>query len=151
MEPRGRAVAAGSPGGGTGPARRRSRHPILVVDDDPLILAFVSRVLRLHGFDVRTAGDGREALRLVYGDVPAPAMLIADVSMPGMGGIELAARLTADRPGLAVVLMTADPPSAEAAADRPELVRAVLLKPFEVDDLVAVVRDIAGDGPGPAE
>jgi CheY-like chemotaxis protein len=58
-----------------------------------------------------------------------------------MGGIELAARLSVERPGVAVVLMTADPASAEEARRHPELVTAVLVKPFAIEELLAAVDD----------
>lgn len=121
-----------------------ARRPILVVDDDPLTLAFVARALRLDGYSVVAASSGREALRALYGGTATPSLLLTDVAMPGMTGIELAARLRADRPGVPIVLMSGDPATREGAERRPDLVRAVLLKPFDVDELLAVVHEIVG-------
>jgi CheY-like chemotaxis protein len=70
--------------------------------------------------------------------------------MPGMSGIELAARVAADRPGVPIVLMSGSSSLIDMARDRPELVRGVLRKPFGVHDLIAVVEDTIGPPP-PAE
>jgi CheY-like chemotaxis protein len=59
------------------------------------------------------------------------------IELPAMTGIELSARISALRPGIQVVMMTADPASAEAARDRPDLVGRVLLKPMTAGDLLA--------------
>jgi response regulator NasT len=67
---------------------------LLVVDDDPLILTFVSSVLRHAGYDVVQAASGEEALPLALENPPDLALL--DVTMPGMSGIELAQRLQQD-------------------------------------------------------
>lgn len=69
------------------PASRR----LLVVDDDPLILSFVSSILKHAGYDVVQAGTAEEALPLALENPPDLALL--DVTMPGMSGIELAQRL----------------------------------------------------------
>ncbi len=77
----------------------------LVVDDDPHIRDLVARVLRRHGYDVRTAADGTEALAEVARDVPA--VVVSDLVMPGMSGLELAGRLRAAAVPLPVVLFSA--------------------------------------------
>jgi DNA-binding LytR/AlgR family response regulator len=60
--------------------------------------------------------------------------------MPGMGGVELAARMHALRPEMRIVMMTGDPARAAAARDRSAIVAAVLDKPILIADLVAAVR-----------
>ena len=64
---------------------------ILVVDDDDLMREFVTLVLRTAGYDVQTAHDGAEAGMLVLSE--PPALIVADVLMPGLDGFELVARL----------------------------------------------------------
>ncbi len=122
--------------------RGEQRRPIVVVDDDPVIAEFCGKALRHDGFDVVTATSGREALRTVYADPRPPALLLTDVNMPAMSGIELAARLTADRPGVPVMLMTGDPASRDEALRHPDLVASILLKPFGAAELVAAVRSV---------
>ena len=120
---------------------------VLVVDDEPVIRAFVSRALTLAGFEVAVAADGREALRLVVEDRVRPAVVVTDIEMPGMTGIELAARLLALRPALRIVMMTGDPIRAEAARGHPSIVDEVLLKPMQTDALVEAVRPTSGRTP----
>ena|SRR5688572_3367986 len=113
---------------------RAGGQTILVVDDEELVRAYVATALRAAGYEVLTASDGREAMRVVYGEARTPALLLTDIDMPGMGGVELAARLTAERPGMQVLLMTGRPESVEPALDR-AVVAGVLLKPFSTDEL----------------
>lgn len=125
-------------------AEPERRRPILVVDDEPSVLAFLVRALRSHGHDVRAFRSGREALLAIYGGGPVPALVVADVEMPGMSGIELAARLAADRPGVAIVLMSENPAVLDTARRRPELVRGVVEKPPTADAVVRIVEDLLG-------
>ena len=60
--------------------------------------------------------------------------------MPGMSGVELAARLRALCPGLRVVMMTGDPSSAEIARAHESIVDTVLLKPMAGEDVLAAIR-----------
>lgn len=91
----------------------RARRTILVVDDDPLILASVAAALDAAGFQVWTTDSGEEAVRLV--ERLRPDVLVTDLRMPGMDGLSLLARL-AERPGplpgTAIVYSAAPPPSA---------------------------------------
>ena len=137
MSDRGRrASEATAPTGGPirGPARA-----ILVVADDAGVRESVASALVGRGHDVITATSGREALRAVYTTSATPALLVSDIDLPAMSGIELAARVSAERPGIRVVLMTARPDSADLARGRPSLVAGVLLKPFSLDDLLDAV------------
>jgi CheY-like chemotaxis protein len=128
--------------------RGEGARTVLVVDDDPGVRSFVGAVLRASGYEVVAAADGREAMRFVYGSSSTPALLITDLEMPVMGGVELAARLKAERPQLRVVLMTGRPDSVAAALDRP-MVAGVLLKPFTVDALRTAVSRALGTRVGP--
>ena len=118
---------------------------VLVADDNPDILRLVAGRLRRRGYEVLTAGDGREALALIVEREPAVAVL--DWVMPQLTGPEVCARAKA-RTGTAIVLLTARATdedrhaAAECGAD------AYLTKPFEIDDLVAAV---AGLAPSPPE
>jgi CheY-like chemotaxis protein len=116
--------------------RPASTPSILVVDDDPAVLRLVEHVLRRAGADVTIVDSGRAALRAIA-DGAMPSLLLTAIDLPAMSGIELSARVRALRPGIEIVLMTADPASAEAARDRPDLVRRVLLKPITVAELLA--------------
>jgi CheY-like chemotaxis protein len=133
--------------GSPAPSEETGGAIALVVDDEAVIRAYVARALTLAGMEVAVAADGREALRLVAEDRVRPAVVVTDIEMPGMTGIELAARLLALRPSLRIVMMTADPERAAAARRHPSIVDEVLLKPLRIADLVAAVRPSAGPAP----
>jgi len=110
---------------------------ILVVDDDPTVLAMTSRLLRRAGVAVTALPSGRAAVRAIADGLARPTLLLTDIEMPEMSGIELAARVAALRPGVRIVMMTGDQASARAARDHPDLVARVLLKPFTSEELLA--------------
>jgi CheY-like chemotaxis protein len=120
------------------PAGRPASTPsVLVVDDDPDVLRFVELVLRRAGAELTVVGSGRAALRAIADEACNPTLLLTAIDMHAMTGIELSARVRALRPAIQVVMMTADPASAEAARDRPDLVGRVLLKPLTEGELLA--------------
>jgi len=114
------------------------RH-ILVVDDDPAIQGAISLLLEREGFSVTCASNGAEALRaLRAGD--DPALILLDLMMPVMNGQELRRALQGD-PGLVgipVVVLSATPGDEVRADLLPP--RAVMPKPFDIDELLAVVE-----------
>jgi two-component system, cell cycle sensor histidine kinase and response regulator CckA len=80
---------------------------ILVVDDDPEVLALAMEVLRLAGYTVLGTEDTRHALQLVRAHAEPLHLLLADVVMPLMSGVELAAEVRAIRPEVKILLMSA--------------------------------------------
>src|ERR671935_1617500 len=113
---------------------------ILVVDDEPAVREALERILRLDGFEVALASDGREAVRS-QALAPADAVLL-DVLMPGLDGLEVCRRLrdTGDR--TPVLMLTAR----DAVDDRVAGLEAgaddYLPKPFALRELVARLRAI---------
>ena len=103
------ASAAGAPSEAAGVATERfadrmKDHRILVVDDEPASRKGLQELLTLWGYDVSAAGDGQEALERAA--VRAPDLVIADLVMPGIDGLELLTRLKRDFPSTAVVFLT---------------------------------------------
>jgi CheY-like chemotaxis protein len=135
-------AAIGPETGAAGPPAR-----ILVVDDEPAVRRFITDALRSKGYEVTAASNGREALTVVYGESRSPTLLLTDIEMPGMSGVELAARIRADRPAIRVVLMTGREASAARARERAGLVEGVLLKPFGPAELLHAVLDALGRPP----
>jgi len=86
---------------------RLPRRPgrVLLVDDDPAVRATLSEQLREHGFKVMTAPDGAAALAALAGDWRV-ALLVADLTMPGMDGVALIHAAQQARPGLPAILVT---------------------------------------------
>ncbi|MEU1201025.1 response regulator transcription factor [Streptomyces sp. NPDC005813] len=107
---------------------------VLVVDDDAAIRRSLERGLRLSGFRVRTADSGPEALDAVR-DEP-PDVLVLDVSMPGMSGIEVCTRLRDDGRDLPVLMLSALDETADRIAGLQAGGDDYLVKPFALQELV---------------
>jgi DNA-binding response OmpR family regulator len=112
-----------------------SQPSVLVVDDDPAIREALDRALRLEGFGVATRADGPTALATV--EEATPDVMVLDVMMPGLSGVEVVRRLRADGYDLPICVLSAR----DELADRVEGLRAgaddYLVKPFELEELVA--------------
>jgi len=108
---------------------------VLVVDDDPAIREALDRALRLEGFGVSTQPDGRGALASV--GERAPDVMVLDVMMPGLSGVEVVRRMRAGGHELPICVLSAR----DELVDRVEGLRAgaddYLVKPFELEELVA--------------
>ncbi|MGJ5753332.1 two-component system response regulator PrrA [Streptomyces puniciscabiei] len=111
---------------------------VLVVDDDAAIRRALERGLRLSGFAVRTAGDGAQALAAIA-DAP-PDVLVLDVSMPGMSGIEVCTRLRAEGRDLPVLMLSALDETADRIAGLQAGGDDYLVKPFALQELVLRLR-----------
>src|SRR5205807_7362477 len=112
---------------------------ILVVDDEQSITDFVALGLRHEGFEVRTAPDGRAALRVV--DDFKPQLVVLDLMMPRMDGWELCRALAGDRNRGIIILSARDETTdriqgLELGADD------YLVKPFEFAELLARIRAV---------
>ncbi len=109
---------------------------VLVVDDDPSILLFVREALDFEGFQVQVAADGLQALEVLEAD-PHPCLLLLDMRMPRASGWDVA-RAMRERRQVATCVITA---AQDARAWAREIgAAAVLPKPFDLDDLYAVVE-----------
>ena len=115
---------------------------LLVVDDEPSLLRAVEACLRAEGFAVTTARSGGEALLNVAQTVPD--LIVSDIRMPGMSGYELAQHLrSASRTELVpIVFLTAKGETADRIQGFRVGIDAYLTKPFEPDELVAVIKNI---------
>ena len=78
---------------------------ILIVDDEPTIVRFVSRVLRGAGYETSTAGSGLEALGVVETSAPFD-LIVADVNMPELSGPEMISRVRMRQPDVRVLYLT---------------------------------------------
>lgn len=120
---------------------------VLVTDDQPVVLHCVAEALRESGYRVLEAKGGEQALAVARTHPGPIHLLLTDVTMPGLSGPDLAARLSLQRPELRVLFMTADPAN-DVPAGRPQT--RALGKPFVLDDLDHAVRDALGPAPSPA-
>ena len=124
--------------GSTAPVR------VLVVDDDEVIRQLITLNLELEGFEVHEAVDGEDALRAVL--EVNPAVVTLDIMMPNLDGWDAAARLRAnpETAHIKVVLLSARAQEADVRRGARIGVDAYLTKPFDPDDLVDIVRRLAG-------
>ena len=114
---------------------------VLVADDNEVAQRLCRRVLEKAGYGVLIASDGLEAVDLAL--TQSPAVILMDVGMPGMDGLEAMGKIKAERPDMRVVIASAH----SMDSDRERFLAAgaddVLSKPFHLGDLVAIVDRLA--------
>jgi DNA-binding NtrC family response regulator len=124
---------------GAAQAVRRTQR-ILIADDDELIRQLNAHLLSHFGYQTETAGDGSaawEALRAKSYD-----LLITDINMPNLSGVELVEKVRSAHMPLPVILMSGTMPF-EGLSQQPWLhLAATLLKPFTGDELLETVRKV---------
>lgn len=113
---------------------------ILLAEDDDSMRAFLKRSLVRAGHEVDDVGDGVDALAALIAN--RYDLLLADIVMPGLDGIELARRAADDDPTLRVVLITGFAAVALRAQDEAPAGAQVLSKPMHLRDLVNQVDEI---------
>jgi DNA-binding NtrC family response regulator len=111
---------------------------ILVVDDEANMLALCESVLRKEGYVVVCAASAEEALALLETD--SVDLLIADLRLPGMDGLELVRRVKTQQPGLLYLLLTGHGTIQSAVAAMKDGAADYLTKPVDVDELKVVVK-----------
>ena len=129
-----RKTAAGTPALETGSGT------VLVVDDEPLVLAFVEEALKRLGYQVLTAVDGRQACEVYASHLPRADLVLLDMVMPGTTGVETCRRLRQFDPGAKVIL--------SSGLSSPELLREARLagalgfiaKPYSLEELSRALR-----------
>jgi two-component system response regulator AtoC len=110
---------------------------ILVVDDEPGVRQGIAQVLKDQGHTVRIAADGKEAL--AHMAEASPNLVLLDVRLPGLDGIELLKLIRRDHPETGVIMITAYP-NIEGAVECMRLgALDYVVKPFRIDDLEAAV------------
>lgn len=115
-----------------------SRGSVLVVDDEPTIAEVVSRYLQRAGYDVRTAGDGAAAL--ARAGESSPDLIVLDLMLPGIGGLEVMRRLrSARRDRIAFILLTAKGEESDRVVGLRLGADDYMVKPFSPAELVARV------------
>ncbi|WP_152045047.1 response regulator [Aureimonas psammosilenae] len=105
---------------------------ILVAEDDDGVRLLVSRALRLEGHEVVACEDGEIALERLQEDGGAYDLVLSDIRMPSMTGIELAHAVASEWPSLPVLLMTGYAEQREAAEDLARIIVGVIDKPFTI-------------------
>jgi DNA-binding NtrC family response regulator len=119
---------------------------VLIVDDEEDLVSTMAERLELRGFEVETATSGTDALAHVgKSDF---SVLLVDVKMPGVGGLELMAEIKRDHPDLPVILFTGHTSVADAERGIQEGAFGYLMKPIDIDRLIEKIRNAAGTRKG---
>jgi DNA-binding response OmpR family regulator len=122
---------------------------VLVVDDDPTVSDVVRRYLEQDGCRVRLAADGFAGLAAVAAD--RPDLVVLDLMMPGLDGLEVCRRLRARLPGLPVVMLTALGEEADRVVGLEVGADDYVTKPFSPRELALRIRSVLRRTPPAAE
>ncbi|MGI8776192.1 MAG: response regulator transcription factor [Acidimicrobiales bacterium] len=121
-------------------SRDSDKQQILVVDDEPSIVDAVATTLRYEGFDVRVASSGRAALNMVQ-ESP-PDLLVLDIMLPDLDGLEVTRRLSSDGVKVPVLFLTARDSVDDKVAGLTVGGDDYVTKPFSLAEVVARARAI---------
>ncbi|MBZ5622977.1 MAG: response regulator [Acidobacteriia bacterium] len=126
---------------------------ILVLEDEPSLMNLMNRVLRRYGYTILEAADAEEAIRQFKNNDRQIDLLIADVSLPAISGVQVALLLRAELPDLGVILTSGYPTHAWTIRDSRHLLRlgsdsvCILLKPFTPGILLNTISGLIGTPP----
>jgi two-component system response regulator MprA len=113
---------------------------VFVVDDDAAVRESLGRALRLEGYDVELAADGAEALERLESDGADVDLVVLDVLMPAVDGLEVCRRLRRNGSRLPVLMLTARDEVADRVAGLDAGADDYVVKPFALAELLARVR-----------
>jgi CheY-like chemotaxis protein len=128
------------------PSQPRVARTILVVDDEPNLRRLLVQQLELRRYRVLQAQDGVEALAIYRTARPPVDLVLSDVVMPAMNGMQLAAALLEQDPLARFILVSAFVPSGSARLSSGVMV-PVLQKPFDLDDVLEVLERVLAESP----
>jgi two-component system, cell cycle sensor histidine kinase and response regulator CckA len=114
-----------------------TREAILLVEDEPAVRQLFAQALLRAGYRVYEARNGQEAMKVFDQHGDAIDLLLTDLRMPYMGGVELAQHLRARRKTLKLICVSGYPGGSES-----ELTGDFLAKPFSRDSLLSKVREV---------
>src|SRR5919205_855029 len=124
-----------------GPVKRKTK--VLIVDDEPAIREVLEMILQEWGYDVRLAADGAEAKQLV--ESYDPEIVISDVVMPQLSGLDLLRCLKAGNPSRPVILVTAHASIDLAVESMKQGAQDFVTKPMDYPKLRAILKAAESD------
>jgi CheY-like chemotaxis protein len=127
---------------GQAPRALTGRETVLVAEDEPAVRQMACKVLQTHGYTVIEAPDGPTAERLFKTQGGSVRLLLTDVMMPEMNGMELYRRLSRLRSDLKVLFMTGYPHDLIERYGKDAVALPVLNKPFTIARLTQKVREV---------
>ncbi len=114
---------------------------VLLVDDEEEFVTTLAERLSLRGMEAKVATSGEEAMRILE-SVPAHVMVL-DVLLPGMGGLEVLRRIRAKHPQIQVILLTGRGSDQEAREGLSLGAVDYLIKPIQLEELIRKIREVA--------
>lgn len=129
------------------PSLKKKR--ILFIDDDPYIIDFIQPVMEHLGYEIVITTRGNQAIRLLKSQPDRFDIVITDMNMPNMNGLELSKELLHIRSDLPIILCTGQGLRGTHELIREAGVRAVLTKPFSMDDIDKTIKDLFNNYPNP--
>jgi len=116
----------------------------LLVDDEEEFVSALAERLRMRGLEVQVAADGESALSAIEGD--PPQVVVLDVWMPKMDGLEILRRIKRDRPHIPVILLTGKGSTRDGIDGMRLGAFDYLMKPVHVDELIRIIEEaVEGD------
>lgn len=120
------------------------RACVLVVDDEPQVRKTLAEIMDYAGHDVLLACDGLEAIEVFEREHERVTLVLLDLGMPRLGGMETLVRLRAIEPSVKVLLTTGDTSLELDGLELSERPDRVVSKPFRVKALLAVINEVLG-------
>jgi DNA-binding response OmpR family regulator len=121
-------------------SREKGMTKILIVEDEPNMVAGLRDNFEFEGYQVMTAGDGVEGLRRALDD--SPDLVVLDVMMPKMSGLDVCKQLKAKRPSIPVILLTARGQEVDKVVGLELGADDYVTKPFSIRELLARVKAV---------
>lgn len=122
------------------PALPNKKGTVLIVDDEPNVLWFISKVCHPMGYETLTAGSGMEALKVVEECGEKIDLVLLDLRMPGMGGIEVLKSIRKHLPDLPVIVLTAVHDKREECEKLG--IEAFVKKPYSLEELYQKIESV---------
>jgi len=116
------------------------------VDDEEDFVTTLAERLRLRGMNAETAGNGEAALERIA--TAAPQVVILDVMMPGLSGLDVLKRIKADNPQLPVILLTGIGSTKEGVEGMRLGAADYLMKPLQIEELIQKISEALGKAAG---
>ena len=111
---------------------------VCLIDDEKEFVTTLGERLELRGFKIQIATDGEDALQMIEDD--PPQVVVLDVLMPGLGGLEVLKRIKSSKPEIAVILLTGQGSTKEGIEGMKLGAFDYLMKPVKIDDLITKMQ-----------